>query len=103
MKGCPALGTAYFVKLGKYVVINEEGGDEVVQIALRFLANLLRAEKDIKVTDKRMLDETAKIAVVRRRLAKLAVRGLVLGASNTGVVKDVLEVCFSSSLFVYSW
>jgi sister-chromatid-cohesion protein PDS5 len=108
-KWCPGLGKAHFVELGKYVVVDhdhdddgdgdgdsddDDGGGE---IALKLLANLFRAEKDmVKVSDKRTLDKIVKIALGRkRRLAKYAARVVVLGVSDDRVVRDVLQVRFS--------
>jgi hypothetical protein len=91
------LGRAHFVELGKYVVVavaddnnDNGGGEEVVQMALKPLAIFVRAEKDVKVNDKRTLDEIVKIAV-GRRLAKFAARVVILGISDS---EGCTSVCF---------
>lgn len=73
------------------------GNTELVEVALRLLANLVRVESDVVVGEKRTVERFVKIALgSERKLAKFAARFLVLtgGSSGETAARGLLEVSF---------
>jgi hypothetical protein len=81
---------------------SEGGGNpELIEVALRMLGNLVRAERGVNVGDKKVIDKMTKIALGgERKQAKFAARFLVLGNSTEDATRKVLEVRFPSVIFL---
>lgn len=90
----------YFAELEKHVVLGDgfsNGGGG--QVALRLLANLVRADPDVKLSSSsRTLERIVAIVLEarNRELAKFAARTVVLGASIQviGQVFEASRCCF---------
>lgn len=99
------MGRAHVGELCKCIVgdSNDEdgGGNELVEVALRMLANLVRAEKDVVINDKKTMERVRKIALGNeRKQAKFAARFLVLNpSSGVEATRQMLQVCFDLNVY----
>lgn len=70
------------------------GNPELIEVAMRMLGNLVRAERDVNVGDKKVIEKMTKLALGgERKQAKFAARFLVLSNSTEGAARKVFEVC----------
>jgi sister-chromatid-cohesion protein PDS5 len=94
-KHAPVMARAHVGELYKCILEHSgTGSDELTEIALRLLANLVKAESDVVVSDKKVIERVKKMALgSERKQTKFAARFLVLNASvGPEVAKEVLEV-----------
>ncbi|XP_006463974.1 hypothetical protein AGABI2DRAFT_225984, partial [Agaricus bisporus var. bisporus H97] len=93
-KYAPGMARAHVGELCKCLLENSStGSDELTEITLRLLANLVKAENDVVVSDKRVIERIKRMALgSERRQTKFAARFLVLNLSaGTEPAREVLE------------